>query len=78
MTHYYRQCLVGSKTLRQITWLPETYAKLNSEILLNHHENKTNEKKLWKVISVGKVRFSEDEIRIRERSYKKQRGVSDI
>ena len=76
---FYRQCELerndGKKRECQVSWIPEQYAVVGKYLKLKDDGSWTDG---WRVISVGEIRCSAEEVSARSRDYRSQRRVSDI
>lgn len=77
----FRQCSMDKKTKdgkkTVVSWIPEKYAIKGKYISLENRETGVCEDG-WKVVLVGTVRLSADQVSKRSQDYKNQRKVSDI
>lgn len=73
---FYKQCTLKSGIRWYHSWLPETLAVKGKTVQFKNGLGHWGYN--WKVISVGKVRLSEEYVKERERDYLNQRDASDI
>ena len=62
---------------KRVSWIPEKYAVRGKYLSLENRETGICEDG-WRVVLVGTVRLSADQVSERSRDYKNQRKASDI
>ena len=73
---YYKQCSLKSGVRHYKSWLPETLAVKGKTVQFKRDDGTWGYN--WEVMSVGKVRLSEEYVTDRQRDYTRQRAASDI
>lgn len=72
---YYRQCLFcRNGNIYHRGWIPENYTKLTWVELLGEN----GEWYVWRILEVGSVRLTREEVAERSRDYLNQRKASDV
>ncbi len=72
----YRQCYLVRGVSRQVSWIPEKYAKMNKTIRVKDEDG--NWDNGWVVQHVGRVRLEHDQVMECSRAFRYQRKASDI
>lgn len=79
---YYKQCTFQTPTADGFTqstaWIPEHLAVKGKTIFFGKKSDRTEETRLWTVVSAGDQKFSGSYLQAHERDYKTQREASDI